>query len=132
MLQLLISGILGNFLEVYDLCLYGYFIAIIGAQFFPPLAHLSAITYGYAIFCIGYLSRPLGAIMIGWIGDQYGRKQALSLSILLISFSTAAIGLLPSYNSIGLWAPFLLLLLRLLQGISMGGEYTGSIVYFLE
>jgi MHS family proline/betaine transporter-like MFS transporter len=86
----------------------------------------------FAVFAIGFFMRPLGAILFGHFGDKHGRKNALSSAILLMAIPTTLIGCLPSVEIIGLWAPFLLILFRLLQGLAVGGEYTGSIVYIVE
>jgi MFS transporter, MHS family, proline/betaine transporter len=112
--------------------LYGTFTALISKHFFPPGDDAVALIATFGIFAVGFLMRPLGAMFFGYIGDKYGRKNALALSILLMAFPTACIGLLPTYQEIGLWAPVLLTLIRLVQGVAIGGEFGGSIVYLVE
>jgi MFS family permease len=124
---------LGGALEFYDFVIFVFFTAAIGKLFFPPsmpdwLSQLQ--TYG--IFSAGYLARPLGGIVMAHFGDTLGRKQMFMLSILLMAFPTLAIGLLPVYSSVGIWAPVLLLLLRIMQGAAIGGEVPGAWVFVFE
>ncbi len=132
MLRIVTAAIIGNSLEVYDMVIYGYFASTIAANFFPKQDKLVGIASAFVLFFIGYLARPVGALFLGRIGDTLGRKPALLLSIWLMAISTCAIGLLPTYATLGVWAPLLLLLLRLLQGFSFGGEYIGSIIFLVE
>ena len=127
-----LGGVLGNVLEWYDFAVYGYFAPIIGAQFFPQEDPLTQLISAYGIFAVGYLMRPIGGAIFGTIGDRTGRKRALQLSILLMAVPTTLIGLLPTYAQWGLWAPILLMLLRMVQGISVGGELIGSISFMTE
>ncbi|MCX7088795.1 MAG: MFS transporter [Methylococcales bacterium] len=130
--RVIASTMVGNGLEWYDYALYGTFTALISKHFFPPGDDAVALIATFGIFAIGFLMRPLGAMFFGRIGDKFGRKNALALSILLMAFPTACIGLLPTYHSIGIWAPIMLTLIRLVQGIAVGGEFGGSIVYLVE
>ncbi|MSS75764.1 MAG: MFS transporter [Methyloglobulus sp.] len=130
--KVIASTMIGNGLEWYDYALYGTFTALISKHFFPPGDDAVALIATFGIFAVGFLMRPLGAMFFGYIGDKYGRKNALALSILLMAFPTACIGLLPTYQEIGLWAPVLLTLIRLVQGVAIGGEFGGSIVYLVE
>ncbi|NOT83843.1 MAG: MFS transporter [Methylococcaceae bacterium] len=130
--RVIASTMVGNGLEWYDYALYGTFTALISKHFFPPGDDAVALIATFGIFAIGFLMRPLGAMFFGAIGDKFGRKNALALSILLMAFPTACIGLLPTYQAIGLWAPILLTVIRLVQGIAVGGEFGGSIVYLVE
>ena len=132
MKKIITSTMLGNGLEWYDYALYGTFSTLISQQFFPKENDVTALIATFGIFAAGFLMRPLGAMFFGVIGDKFGRKNALALSILLMAFPTACIGLLPTYQSIGIWAPILLTLIRLIQGIAVGGEFGGSIVYLVE
>eukprot|EP01132_Coremiostelium_polycephalum_P023737 gene23737-28332_t len=123
---------LGNMVEWFDFALYSSLAGIIGKTFFHndnPTTQLMAI---YATFAAGFLIRPLGSLVFGPIGDKFGRRTALSLSITLMAVATFAIALIPSYASIGLFAPVLLILMRLLQGLSAGGEYGGSCTFIAE
>jgi MHS family proline/betaine transporter-like MFS transporter len=130
--KVLFSGMLGNILEFYDFTLYGVFSVIISQTFFPNSDPLSSLLSTYAAFAVGFLARPLGAIFFGHIGDRYGRKVALSYSVLFMALPTLIIGLLPSYGQIGLWAPIILVLCRLTQGVCAGGEYNGSAIFLIE
>ncbi len=132
MKKVVASTMLGNGLEWYDYALYGTFTALISKHFFPAGDENVALIATFGIFAIGFLMRPLGAMMFGYIGDKYGRKNALSLSILMMAIPTACIGLLPTYSMIGIYAPILLTLIRLVQGVAIGGEFGGSIVYLVE
>ncbi len=132
MKKVVASTMLGNGLEWYDYALYGTFTALISKHFFPAGDDTVALIATFGIFAIGFLMRPLGAMMFGYIGDKYGRKNALSLSILMMAIPTACIGLLPTYSMIGIYAPILLTLIRLVQGVAIGGEFGGSIVYLVE
>ncbi|WP_296257280.1 MULTISPECIES: MFS transporter [unclassified Pseudomonas] len=123
---------LGNMVEWFDFALYSSLAGIIGKTFFHddnPATQLMAI---YATFAAGFLIRPLGSLIFGPIGDRYGRRTALSLSISLMAVATFAIALIPGYASIGVAAPILLILMRLLQGLSTGGEYGGSCTFIAE
>lgn len=124
---------LGGALEFYDFIIFVFFAAVIGELFFPPdipdwLRQLQT----FAIFAAGYLARPLGGIVMAHFGDRVGRKKMFSLSILLMALPTLAMGALPDYHAIGLIAPLLLLLLRILQGAAIGGEVPGAWVFVAE
>ena len=124
---------LGGALEFYDFVVFVFFAAVLGALFFPPdtapwLAQLQA----YGIFATGYLARPLGGIVMAHFGDLVGRKRMFTLSVFLMSLPTLLIGLLPTYAQAGLLAPLLLLLLRVVQGIAVGGEVPGAWVFVAE
>jgi MHS family proline/betaine transporter-like MFS transporter len=131
--KVVISCMIGNALEWYDFALYGYFAAAIGRAILPPSQDtISILLKSYAIFFLGFIMRPLGALLFGYIGDHYGRKKALMLSIYCMAIPTTLIGLLPTYAQIGAWAALLLTVLRLFQGLSMGGEFTGSMIFIVE
>ena len=132
MIRIISLSMVGNILETYDMTVYGFFAHTIALEFFPKEDKLAGIASAFGIFLIGYLARPLGAAIFGYIGDKVGRKPALIFSILLIAFSTFLPGLLPTYHSVGVWTPLLLLMLRLLQGLSCGGELIGAIVFIVE
>jgi MFS transporter, MHS family, proline/betaine transporter len=124
--------VIGNGLEWYDFVIFGYFAPIFSKQFFPTESLYASMIGTFSIFALGFISRPFGAYFFGKIGDLKGRKQALLLSMLLIAISTFLIGLLPTYDKIGLWAPCILMLLRILQGVSLGGECTSSLSFIIE
>ena len=112
--------------------LFGVLAPFIAAHFFPSADPLAALINSYAVFAIGFLARPLGGLIFGQIGDRLGRRQALVLSVALMAVPTFLMGLLPTYQSVGIWAPILLIILRLVQGISAGGEFSGSIIFLVE
>lgn len=127
-----VAGGIGNFVEWYDFALYGYFATTIATLFFPGSDPSAALLKTFAIFGVGFFVRPFGGILFGHIGDHVGRRSALAMSVLLMSLSTAAIGLLPTHHAVGVAAPVLLLCCRLLQGFSAGGEYAGSNAFVIE
>jgi MFS transporter, MHS family, proline/betaine transporter len=120
------------FSEWYDFAIYGYFAASIGRHFFPHEDAVAQLLSAFGVFAIGYLMRPLGGTLVGHIGDCFGRRAALTFSVTAMAIPTFLIGLLPSYESIGLLAPIGLTLLRVVQGLSVGGEYTSSMVFLVE
>jgi len=128
----LIAGSSGNVLEWYDFTVYGFLATIIGSQFFPDQDKVVQLISTFGIFAAGYLMRPLGGVVFGFIGDKYGRKKALLYSVLLMAIPTTLIAFLPTYESIGWYSALLLVLLRLLQGLSVGGEFTGSMSFLVE
>lgn len=125
------SGI-GTFIEGYDILLYGYLAGVLAQQFFPAADPTAALLDTFAIFAVGFVVRPVGGLLFGHIGDRFGRRTALVSSIMLVAGATLAIGLLPTYHQIGRAAPALLLAGRLLQGLSIGGEYVGANILILE
>ena len=126
------GGAIGNTLEWYDFTIYAFFVPIIAKQFFPNQDPIVSILATFAVFAIGFLVRPLGAILFGYVGDHIGRKKALVLSMLMMSFPTFLIGLLPDYFSIGIWEPVLLIGLRMIQGLAVSGELTTATVFLIE
>ena len=132
MRRILIAGMVGNVLEWYDFALFGFFAPVLARLFFPSQDPLAALLDTFGVFAAGFLMRPLGAALFGGMGDRRGRRSALMWSVLLMSIPTFLMGLLPTYERMGVWAPILLTLLRLVQGLSVGGEYTGSIAYLVE
>ena len=127
-----IGANIGNILEWYDYILYGYLAPIFAMQFFPAKNHYTALFAAFATFAVGYLSRPLGGIVFGHIGDRYSRALAIKITFPIMMCCTLLLGLMPTYQHIGIWAPILLTVLRLLQGFSAGGQSTGTYVYISE
>jgi MHS family proline/betaine transporter-like MFS transporter len=132
MRRLIAAGMIGNLLEWYDFAIYGYFAAQIGRQFFPHEEAVAQLLSTFGVFAVGFLARPLGGVFVGHIGDRFGRRAALTFSVAAMAISTFLIGLLPGYRTIGVLAPVGLTLLRVVQGLSVGGEYTGSMVFLAE
>ena len=127
-----IAGVAGNILEWYDFALFGFFAQQIGAHFFPASDPTASLLAAFGTFAAGFLMRPIGGALFGWVGDRFGRKQALIWSVLAMAFPSFFIGVLPGTTTIGIAAPILLLLCRLLQGIAVGGEYGASAVFLVE
>lgn len=132
MFRAITACMVGNAFEWYDFALYAYFAPILSKLFFPDEDHFAGLIATYVILAAGYAIRPLGAIIFGHIGDRFGRKQALVLCIFLMTFPTFLIGLLPTYAQIGIWAPILLAALRLVQGLSVGGNLGGTVTFITE
>ena len=130
--KILFSCFAGNLLEWYEFAIFGFMTHIISQQFFPSSSPFLSMMMTYAVFAIGFIIRPFGAILSGHIGDLYGRRGGLMLSIALMAMPTFIIGCLPTYEQVGILAPLLLLLCRMIQGVSLGGEFSGSIVYLIE
>src|SRR2546425_8303798 len=130
--RLIAAGMIGNVLEWYDFAIYGYFAASIGRQFFPHEDAVAQLLSAFGVFAVGYLMRPVGGAVIGHIGDRFGRRTALTFSVAAMAVPTFLIGLLPGYATLGVAAPVLFTLLRMMQGLSTGGEYTSSLVFLVE
>src|SRR5215468_11029440 len=131
-LRTALAGLIGNVLEWFDFAVYGYFASAIGSQFFPHSSPAVQELLTFSVFAVGFGARPIGSLVLGAVGDRIGRRALLTLSITLMGGATLLIGLLPGYASIGMAAPVLLVTLRLIQGFSLGGEFTGSMVYTTE
>ena len=126
------AGAIGNVLEWYDFAVYGYFAAAIGRAFFPSEDPVAQVLAAFGIFAVGFLMRPVGGAVIGTIGDKLGRRAALTVSVAAMAIPTFLVGVLPDYQAIGIAAPILLTALRMVQGLSVGGEYTTSIIFIIE
>lgn len=125
------ASAIGNATEWFDYGIYAYGVTYISAALFPGDVG-EAVLFALATFAISFLVRPLGGIFWGSLGDRFGRKSVLALTILLMSGATLSVGLIPSYDSIGLWAPLILIVLRMVQGFSTGGEYGGAATFMAE
>ena len=127
------SSFLGNTLEYYDFLVYGTAAAVVFPQvFFPDSSGFVATLAAFGTFAVGFLARPLGGLYFGRRGDQHGRKSTLLVTLTVMGLSTILIGLLPGHATIGIWAPLLLVVLRLVQGFAVGGEWGGSMIIVLE
>jgi MHS family proline/betaine transporter-like MFS transporter len=129
--EILISS-LGNTIEWFDFGLFIFMAPILGVKFFPQASAGHATLEALIVFAAGFLFRPLGGIFFGYFGDTRGRSKTLRMSILMITISTCLIGVIPSYDDIGITASVLFILLRLIQGLSIGGEYSGIMIYLAE
>lgn len=128
----IIGAFLGTIVEYYDYSLYGFSAGIIAAKFFSDADYITNLINAYAVYAFAYLSKPIGSIVFGYIGDLYGRKTALSITIIGIVIPTTIIGLLPEYSSIGVWSTVVLVVCRFVQGIFVAGEYDGAAIYVIE
>lgn len=128
----IIASSLGTVFEWYDFFVYGTLAALIGKLFFPAGSDSAAFLKALAVFGVGFGVRPLGALLFGVLGDRLGRKYTFLVTITLMGVATAGIGFLPTYAAIGVWAPVLLVVLRALQGLALGGEYGGAAIYVAE
>ncbi|HQW57917.1 MAG TPA: MFS transporter, partial [Gammaproteobacteria bacterium] len=128
----ILASTIGTTLEFYDFALFGFLAPIFSVHFFPSQNPFFSTLYGYTAFLIGYLFKPVGAVLWGQIGDKRGRRVALCSSLYFMGFSTLLIGILPTYARIGILAPLLLLLARIIQGLSQGGELAGGLLFALE
>ncbi|MFD5276123.1 MFS transporter [Pseudarthrobacter sp. NPDC058362] len=126
------ASFIGNFVEWFDYAVYGYLAVTISTVFFPESDPQTALLLTFALFAISFFVRPLGGFIWGHIGDRVGRRTALSLSILIMSGATFCIALIPGYDTIGIWAPILLLIIRVVQGFSASGEYAGASAFLVE
>jgi MFS transporter, MHS family, proline/betaine transporter len=126
------AAVIGNVLEWYDFAVYAYLASAIARNFFPAKDEVTSLLSAFAAFGVGFLIRPLGGIVIGRLGDARGRKPALVVTILFMAVGTVMLGLIPSYASVGVAAPFMVLVARLLQGFSAGGEWGSSTAFIIE
>lgn len=127
-----IACLIGSTIEWYDFGLFGYFAPVFAELFFPEESRIYGLLSAFGIFAAGYLTRPLGAALFGHLGDKHGRVKTLQISVLCISIPSLLIAFLPTYQQVGLMAPLLLLLLRMAQGVCLGGEFAGSMIYLTE
>ncbi|MBX9815310.1 MAG: MFS transporter, partial [Sphingomonas sp.] len=134
MRMIITASSLGTVFEWYDFFIYGTLAAsgIIGRTFFPAGSEIVQTLLAWAGFAVGFGFRPLGAVLFGFLGDRLGRKYTFLVTITLMGLATAGVGLVPSAASIGLWAPGIILMLRILQGLALGGEYGGAAIYVAE
>ncbi len=126
------AGAIGNFVEWYDYSVYGFFATVIASQFFPGEDPVASLLATFAVFAVAFFMRPVGAFVFGHYGDTIGRRNTLAAAIILMGIATLMIGVLPSYGQIGVLAPILLVVARLLQGFSAGGEWSGSAAFMVE
>jgi len=132
MFRTVFAGLFGNLLEWFDYAVFGFLVGPIGAAFFPADNPSVQNLKAWGLFAVGFFARPIGGIVLGRMGDRKGRRWLLTVSVALIAVSTLVIGCLPTHAQIGWLAPAILVLCRLTQGFSLGGEFTGSMAYTTE
>jgi MFS family permease len=131
--RVVVASLIGTSLEWYDFFIYGTAAALVfNKLFFPSFDPLVGTLLAFTTYAVGFVARPLGGIVFGHYGDRIGRKNVLVVTLLIMGAATFAIGLLPSYATIGVWAPVLLVALRFLQGLGLGGEWGGAVLMALE
>src|SRR6202162_270832 len=130
--RVVIAASVGNIIEWYDFYIFGSLASILAVKFFDKTNPVAAFLSTVAIFSVGFLIRPLGAFVFGWLGDKVGRKYTFIVTLTGMGVSTAVIGMVPTYAQIGLAAAFILFGLRLIQALWLGGEYGGAITYVAE
>src|SRR5580700_2397539 len=127
-----IACAIGQVFEIFDFVIYGFFAVAIGRAFFPSADPIASMLASFATFAVGFLMRPIGAMAIGWYGDRFGRRKALVVTVGLMAVATGCVGLIPSYASIGVWGSIILVVCRMLQGFSTGGEWGGAAAFLVE
>jgi MFS family permease len=130
--QVIVAAAVGNVIEWYDFYIFGSLAAVLSVKFFEKTHPVAALLSTIALFTAGFLIRPLGAFLFGWMGDRIGRKYTFLLTLTGMGIGTGAIGLIPTFESIGIAAAFILFGLRMIQGLCLGGEYGGAITYVAE
>src|SRR5687768_1848167 len=131
--RVVMASMVGTTIEWYDFFLYGSAAALVfNRLFFPEYDPLTGTLLAFATYALGFVARPVGGIVFGHYGDRIGRKKLLMLSLVMMGAATTIIGLLPTYHQVGIWAPFALILLRLIQGFAVGGEWGGAVLLAAE
>ena len=128
----ILSCVIGNFMELYDFTLYGFFAIFIGHTFFPSTNPIVSLLSSLATFGVGFIMRPIGGLVMGAYADRLGRKGALIITMAMMAIATGMPGITPGYATIGIWAPAILVLCRLAQGFSTGGEWGGAVIFLAE
>ena len=129
----IVAGLIGSALEWYDFSLYGVTAALVFAPlFFPTFSPVAGTLAAFATYAVGFLARPLGGIVFSHYGDRIGRKPVLAATLIVMGVSTCLMGLLPTFDQIGVWAPILLVVLRIIQGLGAGAEYGGAALLLAE
>src|ERR1700744_4311386 len=132
-LRVILAASVGSALEWYDFFLYGTAAALVfGELFFPKSDPRMGTLFAFLTFGVGFVVRPLGGILFGILGDRFGRKPVMVTTLLMIGIGSTAIGVLPTFAQIGYWAPALLVLMRVIQGLGAGAEYGGAVIYLVE
>src|SRR5215217_3547723 len=131
--RVIVASLIGTSLEWYDFFIYGTAAALVFNQiFFPEFDPLVGTLLAFTTYAVGFVARPLGGVVFGHYGDKLGRKNVLVVTLLIMGIATFLIGVLPTYESIGVWAPILLVTLRFLQGLGLGGEWGGAVIMSVE
>src|SRR6185295_13059278 len=128
-----LASMIGTTIEWYDFFIFGYASALVfGRLFFPTVSEVAGTLAAFASFAVGFVARPVGGLLFGHVGDRIGRKTTLVITLTLMGLATFAMGLLPTYETIGVWAPILMVVLRFAQGLAVGGEWGGAVLMATE
>ena len=130
--RLIVATSLGNALEWFDISVYAYFAVYISKAFFPTNDQTTSLLLTFGTFGLSFLARPIGGVVLGTYADRYGRKASLLVSIVMMTFGTLAVALMPTFGTIGVLAPLLVIVARLVQGFSAGGEFGSSTAFLVE
>src|SRR5437868_10326661 len=130
--KLVVATSLGNALEWFDISVYAYFAVYLSKAFFPTSDSTTSLLLTFGTFALSFLARPIGGILLGTYADRYGRKASLLLSIAMMTIGTLAVGCMPTFDKIGVLAPLLVIVARLVQGFSAGGEFGSSTAFLVE
>ena len=130
--RVIVAASVGNVIEWYDFYIFGSLAAVLSVKFFEKTHPVAALLSTIALFTAGFLIRPFGAFLFGWLGDRVGRKYTFLITLTGMGIGTGVIGLIPTFDQIGLAAAFILFALRMIQGLCLGGEYGGAITYVAE
>ena len=131
-MTMILAGFIGNVVEWYDFAVYGYMAGILSTLFFPSEDSVASLIATYGVFAAGFIMRPIGSGVFGWLGDTIGRSRTMFISVTLMVIPTFLLGCLPTYQQVGIAAPVLLVVIRLVQGLSVGGEFSSSVTYLVE
>ena len=129
--KVIFASAIGTMIEWYDFYIFGSLAAVMALNFFPSGSEVGSLILTYAAFGAGFAARPFGALVFGRVGDMVGRKYAFLVTLLIMGGATFLIGVLPGYGTIGIVAPIILVLIRIVQGLALGGEYGGAAVYIV-
>jgi MHS family proline/betaine transporter-like MFS transporter len=129
---MILAGFIGNVVEWYDFAVYGYMAGILSMLFFPSDDSVASLLATYGVFAAGFVMRPIGSGVFGWLGDTIGRSKTMFISVTMMVLPTFLLGCLPTYEQAGILAPILLVVIRLVQGLSVGGEFSSSVTYLVE
>jgi MHS family proline/betaine transporter-like MFS transporter len=131
-MTMILAGFVGNVVEWYDFAVYGYMAGILSTLFFPSDDSMASLIATYGVFAAGFVMRPIGSGVFGWLGDTIGRSRTMFISVTMMVVPTFVLGCLPTYQQVGIAAPVLLVIIRLVQGLSVGGEFSSSVTYLVE
>ena len=128
----IMGSVVGNIMEWYDVGVYAYVAVLVGRAFLPDASPTAQTLFSLGVFAVTFIARPLGGVILGQLGDHFGRKEVLAFTLMMMALATFGIGALPPASVLGVWAPILLVCLKLLQGFSTGGEYAGATTFVTE